>query len=415
LISVIVGAFLAQLIQRPISQLVNATNQYEHLDLSEPIMIKTNLREVVELSQVLENARSRIENTLSSLQKEKQWSDLLLESIVEGIIILDDDKVEYFSPGAERIIGFSENEVLHKQINSILIPTDQSSSFLDLLPPPGEKLRCKFMLKEEDDRILAITHAEQPIIGTGKSQTVLVLRDVNEEEAFSHLLGSFLGNITHEFRTPLTALTASIEILMEEAEVLEPSEMFELLSSIHLSILNLANLIDNLLEGSSIETGRFHVNPHPSDLINIIQIAHDTINPLLVKYGQRLSISIPSSLPLVMVDGRRINQVLLNLISNASKYGPSDEEITIQAKRIENFIEVTIGDRGSGVPVAYRNKIFSGFLPNTYEKGRMNKGSGLGLSVAQSIVKAHGGQIGVRDRKGGGSEFWFTIPITGET
>ncbi len=415
LISVIVGAFLAQLIQRPLSQLINATNQYEHLDLSEPIQIKTNLREVVELSQVLENARSRIESTLSSLQKEKQWSDLLLESIVEGIIILDDDKVDYFSPGAERIIGLTENEVLQKPINSILIPSDQSSSFLDLLPPPGEKLRCKFKLKEDDDRILSITHAEQPIIGSGESQTVLVLRDVNEEEAFSHLLGSFLGNITHEFRTPLTALTASIEILMEESEVLEPSEMYELLSSIHLSILNLANLIDNLLEGSSIETGRFHVNPHPSDLINIIQIACDTINPLLVKYEQRLSISIPSSLPLVMVDGRRINQVLLNLISNASKYGPSDEEITVQAKRIENSIEVSISDRGNGVPEAYRNKIFSGFLPNTFEKGRMRKGSGLGLSVAQSIVKAHGGQMGVRDRTGGGSEFWFTIPITGET
>ncbi|PKO05152.1 MAG: hypothetical protein CVU41_13400 [Chloroflexi bacterium HGW-Chloroflexi-3] len=415
LVSVLVGAFLAQIIQRPLSQLVKATNQYEHLDLSEPIQIKTKLREVVELSQVLENSRSRIESTLSSLQKEKQWSDLLLESIVEGIIILDKDKIDYFSPGAERIIGLTENEVLQKPINSILIPSDQSSSFLDLLPPPGEKIRCKFMLKEDDDRILSITHAEQPIIGSGKSQTVLVLRDVNEEEVFSHLLGSFLGNITHEFRTPLTALTASIEILMEESEVLEPSEMYELLSSIHLSILNLENLTDNLLEGSSIETGRFHVNPHPSDLYNIIQIARETINPLLVKYGQSLSISIPSSLPLVMVDGRRINQVLLNLISNASKYGPSDEIITIQAKLIENFIEVSINDRGNGVPEAYRNKIFTGFLPNSYEKGRMQKGTGLGLSVSQTIIRAHGGQMGVRDRTGGGSEFWFTIPITGET
>ena len=415
LISVMVGAFLAQLIQRPLSHLVKATNQYEHLDLSEPIQINTKLREVVELSQVLENFRSRIESTLSSLQKEKQWSDLLLESIVEGIIILDKDKIDYFSPGAERIIGLPEKEVLQKPINSILIPSDQSSSFLDLLPPPGEKLRCKFLLKEDDHRILSITHAEQPIIGSGKSQTVLVLRDVNEEEAFSHLLGSFLGNITHEFRTPLTALTASIEILMEGSEVLEPSETYELLSSIHLSILNLENLIDNLLEGSSIETGRFHVNPHPSDLNNIIQIARETIDPLLVKYGQTLSISIPSELPLVMVDGRRINQVLLNLISNASKYGPSDEIITIQARLIENFIEVSIGDRGDGVPDAYRNKIFTGFLPNTYEKGRMHKGSGLGLSVSQSIIKAHGGQMGVRDRIGGGSEFWFTIPITGGT
>ncbi len=116
---------------------------------------------------------------------------------------------------------------------------------------------------------------------------------------------------------------------------------------------------------------------------------------------------------MVMIDGKRINQVLLNMISNASKYGPSDEEIELTATLKGNFIEVSIGDRGSGVPEAYRNKIFSGFVLDN-ENGRMQKGSGLGLSVSQAIIKAHGGEVGVRDRKGGGSEFWFTVPITGE-
>ncbi|MBE0687776.1 MAG: PAS domain-containing protein [Anaerolineaceae bacterium] len=415
LISVLVGAFLAQLIQRPLSQLVKATNQYEHLDLSEPIKIKTKLHEVVELSQVLENSRKRIESALSSLQKEKQWSDLLLESIVEGIIILDKDGIDYFSPGAERIMNLKEEEALGKSINSILIASDQSNSFLELLPPEGEKLRSKFIINKNEDRILSITHAQLPVNGSGNYQTVLVLRDVNEEEALSHLLGSFLGNITHEFRTPLTALSASIEILMEEIGDLTPSETQELLNSIHLSTLNLENLIDNLLEGSSIETGRFHVNPHPSNLTHVIKTACETMDPLLKKYGQRLIINIPPDLPLVIIDGRRINQVLLNMISNASKYGPSDDEIELKAVMKNGFIEISVGDRGKGVPEPYRNKIFSGFVLNKDDYGRMQKGSGLGLSVSQTIIRAHGGQVGVRDRKGGGSEFWFSIPITGET
>lgn len=414
LISVVVGSFLAQLIQRPLSQLIKATNQYEHLDLSEPIKIKTKLHEVVELSQVLENSRNRIENALSSLQKEKLWSDLLLESIVEGIIILDEDCIDYFSPGAERITGWKEDQVLGQSINSVLIASDQSSSFLELLPPEGEKLRSKFILNKNEDRILSITHAQLPLNGSGNHQTVLVLRDVNEEEALNHLLGSFLGNITHEFRTPLTALSASIEILMAEIGDLTPSETQELLNSIHLSTLNLENLIDNLLEGSSIETGRFHVNPHPGNLTNVIKTACETMDPLLKKYGQRLIINIPTDLPLVMIDGRRINQVLLNMISNASKYGPSDEEIDLQVAVKNGFIEVSVGDRGKGVPEPYRNKIFSGFVLNKDDYGRMQKGSGLGLSVSQTIIRAHGGQMGVRDRTGGGSEFWFTIPITGE-
>lgn len=413
LISIIFGAFLAQIIQRPISQLVKATNQYEHLDLSEPIKIKTRLQEVIELSQVLENSRSRIEISLSSLQKEKQWSDLLLKSIVEGIIILDKDCIDYFSPGAERITGFKEENVLSKSINTVLVASGQSSSFMDLLPPPGEKLRAKFVFDNMEDRILSITHAKFSLNDSNHTRTVLVLRDVDKEEALSHLLGFFLGNIAHEFRTPLTALSASIEILMDEIEDLTPSETQELLNSIHLSTLNLENLIGNLLEGSSIETGRFHVSPHPNNLITVIKSACETMTPLLKKYGQELLIKNPDNLPLVMIDGKRINQVLLNMISNASRYGPNDEEIEIRVRLIDDFIEVSIGDRGEGVPEDYKNKIFSGFVLEN-EKGRMQKGSGLGLSVSQAIIKAHGGQVGVKDRKGGGSEFWFTVPITGE-
>lgn len=413
LISIVLGAFLAQMIQRPLSQLVQAANQYQHLDLSEPIKIRTRLREVIELSQVLENSRSRIEIALSSLQKEKQWSDLLLKSIVEGIIILDKDRIVYFSPGAERITGWEEESVLNKSINSVLVASDQSSLFIDLLPQPGEKLRAKFVFNNVEDRILSITHAKLSLNDANNARTVLVLRDVDKEEALSHLLGSFLGNIAHEFRTPLTALSASIEILMDEIQELTASETQELLNSIHLSTLNLENLIDNLLEGSSIETGRFHVNPHPNHLITVINFAAETMNPLLKKYDQELLIKSPVDLPLVMIDSKRINQVLLNMISNASRYGPNNEEIEINVTVMENFLEVSIGDRGEGVPEAYKNKIFSGFVLEN-EDGRMQKGSGLGLSVSQAIIKAHGGQVGVRDRKGGGSEFWFTVPITGE-
>ena len=413
LISIIFGAFLAQIIQRPLSQLVQATNQYEPLDLSEPIKIKTRLQEVIELSRVLENSRSRIENALSSLQKEKQWSDLLLKSIVEGIIILDKEFINYFSPGAERITGWKEENVLGKSINTVLVASNQSSSMMDLLPPPGEKLRAKFSFNNLEDRILSITHAKLSMNDSNQTRTVLVLRDVDKEEALSHLLGSFLGNIAHEFRTPLTALSASIEILMDEIDDLTASETRELLDSIHLSTLNLEKLISNLLEGSNIETGRFHVNPHPNNLVTVIKSASETMGPLLKKYGQILMVNYPDNLPLVMIDGKRINQVLLNMISNASRYGPNDEEIELKVTSIDKFLEVSIGDRGEGVPEAYKNKIFSGFVLEN-EDSRMQKGSGLGLSVSQAIIKAHGGQVGVRDRKDGGSEFWFTVPITGE-
>jgi PAS domain S-box-containing protein len=413
LIAILFGSFLAQIILSPLSQLVAQTNQFEELDLSRPIYVNTKLQEVKELSQVLEDSRNRINLTLTSLQKETQWSELLLESIVEGIIILLDGKIDYFSPGAERITGWKQEEVIGISIDNVLVASDQSSPCFSIDSPPGEKIRCKFILKNNEVRILSITHAQLLMMEDGKPQTVLVLRDVNQEEELSHLLGSFLGNITHEFRTPLSALAASIEILMDEAENLEKSEMKELLNSIHLSTINLENLIDNLLEGSSIETGRFRVNPSPSDIGNVILTTCDTINPLLKKYGQKLKIELPKKLPIVMIDEKRISQVLLNILANASKYGPKDEDIYVTAVISKNQIEIKIGDRGTGVPEPYREKIFSGYVLANNVGGKIPTGTGLGLSVSQTIIKAHGGQMGVRDRRGGGSEFWFTIPIKG--
>ncbi len=414
IVSILFGAFIAQLIQRPITQLVSATNKFENLELSNPIEVRSTLQEVIELTQVLEESRMRINGALISLQEEKKWNDLLLESIVEGIIILDGEWIEYFSPGAERITGHQEYKVVNKSINSVLKLANQSNPFLSILPPGGGKVRTSFILPDDTKRILSITHAEFIISELIHTKTVLVLRDVNEEEALSHLLGSFIGNITHEFRTPLSALAASIEILMEEADNLEPLEMQHLLDSVRLSTLNLENLIDNLLEGSSIETGRFRVNPHPVDLKKVIQTACTTIEPLLMKYGQSFSFELAKNMPLVMIDARRINQVLLNIIGNASKYGPSDELIHIKTTILNDFVEVAVGDRGKGVSEEFKEIIFSGFVFNIIEKDRNQRGSGLGLSVSQAIVKAHGGEIGVRNRQNGGAEFWFTLPIIGE-
>ena len=412
-ISILMGAFLAQYIQKPLTRLVKITTQHEHLDLSEPIDVKTNLQEVIDLSQVLENSRKRIENALTSLQKEKVWNDLLLESIMEGIVILQNETIIYFSPGAQRITSWKDSDTKGKSINDILVLSDQSINFLESLPPVGEKIRSNFTLKDGSKKIISITHAELVQDTLENPQTVLVLRDVSQEEVLSHLLGSFLGNITHEFRTPLTALSASIEILTEEIDDLTPSETHELLNSIHLSTLNLENLIENLLEGSSIETGRFHVRPHPSDLRLVINTACETMTPLLLKYGQSIDVNLPKELPLVLIDSRRINQVLLNMISNASKYGPSDEQISINVVLMDKFIEISIGDHGEGVPEEYQNKIFSGYVLTHNGSGRMQKGSGLGLSVSQAIIKAHGGEVGVRNRNDGGAEFWFTVPISG--
>lgn len=134
------------------------------------------------------------------------------------------------------------------------------------------------------------------------------------------------------------------------------------------------------------------------------------MQPLLEKYGQRLIVELPADVPMILADERRIVQVLVNLVSNASKYGPSDEEITIKAEMENDRVRITVADRGPGIPLSQQGQVFRRFM----YPGRLGKsekvGAGLGLSVVKATIEAHGGQVGVTDRIGGGSIFWFSLP-----
>lgn len=225
------------------------------------------------------------------------------------------------------------------------------------------------------------------------------------------ILGDFLANIAHEFRTPLSAAAASIELLIDQTPDLSYAEIRELLNALHLGILSLQNLVDNLLESASIEAGRFRISPRSSDIAEIISKAVQTMQPLLVKYGQNLVVELPTDIPIVYADARRVEQVLVNLVSNASKYGPADAEITISVLVDHTWAKIQVADRGPGVSQEQRKHVFRRFMYPGSLSESAKVGAGLGLSVVKAVVEAHNGQVGVDDRPGGGSIFWFTLPL----
>jgi signal transduction histidine kinase len=260
---------------------------------------------------------------------------------------------------------------------------------------------------------LAVTGARLMPPGSDTVQVALVLRDVTEEEASRHLRSYFLANITHEFRTPLSALNASIELLMDEAERLSQPGLSELLNSLHLSVSNLQTLIDNLLESSSIEAGRFTVRPRPTDLNRVVADAIRVVQPLLAGRQQSLSLIEPTQLPPIKADPTRLTQVLVNLLSNASKYGPPGAAVDLSLECVENHLRVAVADRGPGIPARERASLFRRFV-RLDAQGEEQYGIGLGLAVAKAIVEGHQGQIGVDERPGGGSVFWFLLPLEAE-
>jgi PAS domain S-box-containing protein len=370
----------------------------------------------------LESARLDLQQTIAELRQEKAWTDHLLESIVEGIVTLDrQGRITFFSQGAERITGWLRDQVLGQTCDQVFRPVNTLQPFTQLIPAPGGQRKITVELRDGRQAMLAVTGARLLPQEGGNARVALVFRDVSEEEAMHRLLGDFLANVAHEFRTPLSAVAASAELLLDQASDLAATPgrgagseaaagLHELLMSLHLGIVGLQTLVDNLLESASIETGHFRVHTQPSDVAEIIAEAIRTMQPLSDKHRQHLAVELPAALPAVQADPRRTVQALVNLLSNAIKYSPDEAEIQIGATLQGSRVRVAVADRGSGIPSEERSVLFRRFAYSSTAYDYAKLGAGLGLSVVKAVVEAQGGQVGIDDRPGGGAVFWLTLP-----
>ncbi|MCD6425837.1 MAG: PAS domain S-box protein [Anaerolineales bacterium] len=413
----LIGVVLSRRISRPLVKLSKNAESFSQGDLETSVITESKLIEITRVARALDNARMDLQEILKSLKDERDWSDNLLASIVEGIITLDrDGRITFFSHGAERLTGLLDSEVRGDQINDVFPLADSPDTFFSLISSSEEGYqKLDVSLADGSVTSLAITSARLTRSGVVDDEEIaLVIRDISEEEAVHRLLGYFLANVSHELRTPLTALEASIEMLLDPDGNLTSMERNELYISLHLGIFRLHTLFDNLLEGANIEARRFRISPRVVDLAPIVAEAVQTMQPLLFKYDQHLSVDMPLEPPRVLADKRRIVQVLVNLISNANKYGPPGEDICLEVSATSEMIRLVVKDRGPGIPHDQRDNLFGRFVFPQEGVEISQAGAGLGLSVVKAIVEAHGGEVSVKDRPGGGSQFWFTLPVASE-
>ena len=250
---------------------------------------------------------------------------------------------------------------------------------------------------------------DNPPSGYG-SERVVVIRDVTEEDAVNRLRYNFLANVAHEFRTPLSGIAATSEILVDEGTMLTPNELRELVETIQLSTLHLQTLVENLLESTTIEAGCFQVHRRPINFQGVVQDAADLMSPLLKRRKQVLVLTIPEKLPKLWADANRLIQVLVNLLSNASKFSPMHGKIELKVTQDPDWVTVAIIDTGPGLPTDRFSDLFKRFVTANQSQDTQY-GIGLGLSVVKSIVEMHGGQVGAENLPKGGAKVWFTIPI----
>lgn len=394
---------------RPLWKLTAAAREMGQGDLTKPITTPSTIPEIRTLANVLEQSRTRLQQTLKELSLAKDWSEALIQSISEGIVTLDKDGIiQFFSEGAGYITHLSPDDALGQNINKLLSTSD-GAPFTDFLPPEGGQRSVTVGMLHGETITLMITRARQ---SEGNVITI-VIHDITVETQRRSLQTYFLANISHEFRTPLAGMKVSIELLLENARYLSGAELNELLNSLHLSVSSLQNLIDNLLESSKIEANHFSLRRQSIQVTHTVSEALRLIQPFLKRRHQHIALDQPFVLPIISADATRLTQVLVNLLANASKYSPMNSTISITIDNRSSGLYVAIADQGQGIPEEQRESIFRQFVRLNRE-AKSDYSAGLGLAVVKAIIEAHSGQIGVDNRDGGGAIFWFTLPMEGD-
>ena len=243
---------------------------------------------------------------------------------------------------------------------------------------------------------------------------VVTLQDMTPLEEVDRLRAEFLGMVSHELRTPLSTIRGSVNTLLETGSELDSAEVDQFNRIIRDQADNMRVLIGDLLDVARIETGMLPVDPEPSEVVALVDVARSRF----ISAGNRigLHIDIPPDLPPIMADQRRIGQVLSNLLSNAAKHSSQSSAIRIAAERKDVHVAISVSDNGVGMTGGQLLRLFRKFSPLEGEVwGRGSRGSGLGLVICKGIVEAHGGRIWAEsDGLGRGSRFTFTIPMVGE-
>lgn len=227
-------------------------------------------------------------------------------------------------------------------------------------------------------------------------------------EYAEQLRRNLVADVAHELRTPLSNIQGYLEAIRDR--VMKPNATN--IRSLNEETALLSRLVDELQELSLAEAGELKLIYHAEDIAKLIKQAVNSWQPQVAAKEISLSLNLPDNLPLVNIDGQRVNEVLYNLLENAVVHTHSGGTINVAVTRQGDWVEVCVSDTGEGIPVEDLPNIFERFYRVDRSRARATGGSGLGLTIAKRWVEAHGGEISVQSELGKGSRFSFTLPIS---
>ncbi len=357
-------------------------------------------RDVLLISLLADYAAVAIENArlYQASESERSKFEAVFSNMNDALMILDQQgRIQLVNETMCAALGIKAEEVEDKTIPEVISQGD----FLSILQHENKKKAQHHEINLDDDRIFNAQYTSIPDVGA-----VITMQDISYIKNLNRLKDNFVHTVSHDLRSPLTAVLGYAELLERVGTINEQQKEF--IRRIHNSVQDITTLINDLLDLGKIEAG-FDASSEKIQLDSILEYALSNIEILAENKDQTLEVNIGTDLPAIHGNPVRLRQLFDNLIGNAIKYTPDGRKVSINLHREDNQIVFKVADQGQGIPQDDQAHIFEKFY-RASNTTSASSGTGLGLAIVKTIVENHNGRIWVESKVNKGSTFFVVLP-----
>jgi len=370
----------------------------------------------------LREAQTALLNMLDDTAKGREVAEeakketlAIITNFADGLLVFDQkNKLSLINPKAEDFFKIKAKKISGKSITE-LAEISSFKSLIDILGPGLKKVFRKEFLMGENLVLETTTIPLAREKEREKSGTLVVLHDITREKLVEKMKTEFVSLSAHQLRTPLSAIKWTLKMLLDGDLGALTQEQRDFIEKTYKSNERLINLVNDLLNVTRIEEGRYIYGPVFADLelitLSVVDSYREMISKKKIKFELKKS---QKKLLKIPMDVEKMRLVISNLIDNAVKYTPLEGEIIVSINRTDGELEFRIADTGVGIPEKQQKRVFTKFFRGANAVRINTEGTGLGLFVAKNIIEAHGGKIWFDSKEEQGTTFYFTLPIREE-
>lgn len=417
-VTVILGVLISRSITRPINQLTQRAEAVSRGDFKKQVQVRSS-DEIGRLGKAFNKMAEQLDKNMSEISDEKNKLEIVLKTMADGLIATDElGRIIHINSAALEMFNVTEEYAKSKSYDSFI------SGYCPSLTM--EKIRIKVNSENEFDASENfeyngnVYYARYELIDRSQNSEVglvLLIQDITERQKLESMQRDFVANVSHELNTPLTTIKSYTETILDSEGIMQQEEtMTRFLTVIDSEADRMSRIVKDLLQLSRLESQREKWNKSVQNIITIVSnvVIKNSINAKNKNQHLNSLFNEEAEIP-AYVDSDKMEQVLLNILSNAIKYTEENGRIDVDVIERNDSVYITVMDNGIGISDKELPRLFERFYRVDKARSRsMGSGTGLGLSIAKQIVEEHDGTITIESKEGKGTTVTVQLPVCRE-